>query len=281
LAFSAKKDVPRDLQVLLYQVQTGPSRERRRAEVIADVEAHGLQNGFERSCRFFTASEAVTVEQVAARHGFLGPETILVHFNNRGFVAFGDGVNLAAGEVIFIPQIRELPVVPIGPLMSVTDVSESVPNDGHRHEARWSIQDNDYDPLDPEAWAPESLMQLGPGYAPRGDVDDIDKGRLWLPQFAVIDALGKCLAVSPTPPEIVQDAQYKLEDRDPHAFMVVAHGESKFLDAGQQNARFGLVAQPIASYGALDEQQIAAHPLLQPELPDFPSDFGDDEEGTS
>lgn len=252
LAFSAKAEVTVDLRVRLYETRSAPTRAERRALLASDQSARKLQAGFAKSNCFVEADGEETVAQIASRHGFDTDEVVLDHFANRLLRARGG--KPAQGDVVFIPQLRSLPAIPLGPVLPVEDVAESVPEGGHRHQARWSIADLLFDPLDPESWVPDSLLTLGPSTRVVTSVFDSEDRQVWLPQFAVLTATGEFLDASPTAPEIVAEAGYALTSDDPHAFAVLVGKGSRALNADASSVTFQTSERPLGAYGAVIDE---------------------------
>ena len=92
LAFSAKKEIPKDLRLRLYETRGRLSLAQRRGAVIEDVALRGLGAGFLKPGVQVTVEEETSVETIAAKRGFSSVETILDHFHNRVFKLFrGNG----------------------------------------------------------------------------------------------------------------------------------------------------------------------------------------------
>lgn len=250
LAFSAKARIPTDLRVRLYEAPSGDTRAARRAAIATDQRKRGMGTGFAKSNRFVAFDSSATLDAIAQAHGFETTAPILEHFANRGLPSGG----LTDGDVIFVPQVRTLSVVPLGPLMPVEDVAESVPEGGHRHQARWSVTDRFYDPLDPLEWVPDSLMTLGPANRVDASVGTFDR-RLWLPQFAILTSTGAFLDASLTPPEIVEQTRYSLSTDDPHTFAVLVGRGSRLLSADDSSATFTRLEHPVGAYGAVIDSE--------------------------
>lgn len=261
LAFSAKKQIPKDLRLRLYETRGRLSLAQRRGAVIEDVARRGLGAGFLKSGGQVTVDAVTALETIAAKRGFSSVETIVDHFHNRVFKFVRGGGPLQPKDTIFVPQLREMPAIPLGPTFTVEDVAEAVPDGGHRHQARWNIEEHKYDPLDPEDWVPESLTPTGPSNNPASDVFDLEKNSLWLPQFAVMTAQGELLDVSPSPPEIAQQTEYSLQGDDPHAFAVVSGSTSRFLVATGSSVAFEKAERPLGAYGALDPGLVEKDPF--------------------
>lgn len=260
LAFSAKKDISKDLRLRLYETRGRLNLAQRRGAVADEVAARGLGAGFIKSGALVTVDVKTSVEKIAARRGFSSVETILDHFHNRTFKFFRGSNPMEPGDTIFVPQLREMAAIPLGPTFTVEDVAESVPDGGHRHQARWNISEHGYDPLDPAAWIPDALMHFGPSHDPPSDVFDSEHNSPWFPQFAVMTADGELLDVSPSPPELVQETEYELAADDPHAFALVLGGVSRFLSADSTTVTFQKSEQPVAAYGAFDPNQADDEP---------------------
>jgi hypothetical protein len=253
LAFSAKAEVPRDLRVRLYETRSAPTRAERRALIAADQEKRVLGAGFVKSNRFVRADGKQTLLQIASVHGFESAEPLLGHFANR---LLRGSTKPQKDDAIFVPQLRSLQAVPLGPVLPVEDVSESVPEGGHRHQARWKIDEQGYDPLDPTDWVPDSLMTLSPSQRTEATIFDATERQVWLPQFAVLTASGGFVDSSPTPPEIVEEAGYQLSGDDPHAFAVLVGKGSRLLSADNNSVAFAKAERPLGAYGAiLDEEE--------------------------
>jgi hypothetical protein len=250
LAFSARKEVERDLRVRLYETRSRPTRAERSKLLSADQEQRLLLEGFSKSNRFVEADGQQTVAQIAAAHGFDSDEPVLAHFANR-LLQQTRGSQPQQGDMVFIPQLRSLDAIALGPVLPVEDVSESIPDGGHRHQARWNIDQLLYDPLDPSQWVPDSLITLGPSKRVVATVFDEEQRQIWLPQFAVLTAAGAFLAASPTPPEIVEEAGYALDSEDPDAFAVLVGKGSRALTADSSSVTFQAKERPLGAYGAV------------------------------
>ncbi len=259
LAFSAKKDVTRELLVRLYEVKGHLPRHERRAAVVDDSEFRELEDGFEKSNRFVIVDSPKTLTAVALDHGFADDRALRGHFNNRFLISQRGEAELETDDLVFVPQLAEFVAVPLGPVLSVEDASEAVPDDGHRHEARWDCEAQHYDPLDPEQWVNDALLSTGPTNHPRSNVTETEARQLWFPQFAVLTAEGTVLAVSPTPPELARETDYQLvAEEDPDAFAVVSRRPSRFLSADQSKVTFEVTELPLGAYGAIDPTTVEA-----------------------
>lgn len=254
LAFSAKADVTRDLRVRLYEAPGSGARAARRQAIADDQLARKLQDGLRKSSRYVEADGTSSVADIAALHGFEGDELVLSHHANRLLKATRGGA-IEQGDMLFIPQLRSLAVVPLGPVLPVEDVDESVADGGHRHQARFDIDAQPYDPLDPTHWVPDSLATLSPSTRVTATVFDAETRQLWLPQFAVLTATGELLEVSPSPPEVVAETGYSLGGDDPHAFAVLAGKGSRLLSADSSSVAFQAKERPIGAYGAVVSEE--------------------------
>lgn len=254
LAFSAKQDVSRDLRVRLYETRSAPTRAERSRLLSADQEQRLLLDGFKKSNCFIQADGQQTVAQLAAEHGFDSDALVLSHFANR-LIQQAPGSQPQQGDMVFIPQLRSLDAIPLGPVLPVEDVDESVPDGGHRHQARWNIDQLLYDPLDPVDWVPDSQMTLAPSNRVVASVFDEEQRQIWLPQFAVLTADGTFLGASPTPPEIVAEAGYSLTSEDPHAFAVLVGKGSRLLSADNSSVTFKTSERPLGAYGAVIDEE--------------------------
>ncbi len=250
LAFSAKVDVTRDLRVRLFEVESGPTRAERRKAMEQEQQTRKLQDGLLKSGCFVKADGKLSVAQIAAARGFEGDELVLGHHANRLLKELR-GANPEEGDVVFVPQLRRLGAVPLGPVLPVEDVDESVPDGGHRHQARFDIDEQRYDPLDPTQWVPDSLLTLSPSTRVTTTIFDEPSRRLWLPQFAVLTATGEFLEASPSPPELVEETGYTLSGEDPHAFAVLAGKGSRLLSADSSSVAFQSKERPLGAYGAV------------------------------
>jgi hypothetical protein len=250
LAFSAKADVTRDLRVRLYETESSPTRAERRKLIETEQQSRLLQDGLLKSGCFVKADGKLSVAELAATRGFEGDELVLAHFANRLLKDLRGG-SPEDGDMVFIPQLRRLGAIPLGPVLSVEDVDESVADGGHRHQARFDIEQQQYDPLDPTHWVPDSLLTLSPATRVTTTVFDEASRRLWLPQFAVLTATGEFLEASPAPPEVVEETGYTLSGDDPHAFAVLAGKGSRLLSAESGSVAFQTKERPLGAYGAV------------------------------
>ena len=228
LQFSADPEVRGPLQVRVYEYTSARNPDERRRAIQIDAATLGDEPGLRKSGDFHEVEDGQNLAAIAMLYGASVAELEAHPFN-----AAVDG-QLAAGDLVYVPQVDASKPLALGEVMAAERVGEE---DGRpRYVARWSVEETGYDLLHSAQWFPDHDLGDRQGLFATNDADTTRVAPVF-PHFAVIDATGRVIAVAPSPAELVGPLEYA---EDEAATLVHLDGRvHSFADAGSHEVRLG------------------------------------------
>ena len=245
LSFSIRGKQPSSLKLRLFECSSEISPNQRQQSIAAKAAKLGTAAGYLKSGCYHEVKSGESGDGLAQRYGHKDKSAIEAHYLNDGV----DSSALEEGDELFIPQVQSEEPIPLGDLLEVQPVKETV-QEGKRYQASWVIGAGGHSPLNPETWLSELDFDLvsSDDTTPLSESDDKP---LYLPQFVVLTGDLSAIGVSPTPLQIVKKTKLEGQSESKQQQVIFPDGKTREVNVGEGEETFAEQEEPLWLFGAV------------------------------